>query len=480
MASLLDQEQFTLISTTPPGVPKFDDSPLGDYEAHCNGTRITTPVALSTSLRARHANLTLAITQIAQCNLLGFASAGHAFAASDARETLTLSLYIPPAKKLNGEQGFLASQIIFAKYAYRWEEHDFVIYVAEGYNEGAFGLPLYACILCEPTGQETAASVSVSTEALIMAASKWSLELHGEMWVFDQMYWHKNKSLWEEIQKASWEDVILDGDMKQALQDDVEGFFDEKDNYEKFQIPWKRGIIFYGPPGNGKTISIKAMVKSLTNRPDPVAPLYVKSVGMWNAELAIRTIFQKARATAPCLLIFEDVDSIITPQSRSYFLNEVDGLEDNGGILMLGSTNHLERLDPGISRRPSRFDRKYLFPRPSLSERTQYCEYWRGKLASNPEIEFPRPLCAAIAKITDEFSFAYLKEAFVASLLALVVRKQRRVGALQERGSGGGDLDDLPLWKEIQKQVKNLRRELDLGNGEGATFMMDSICLPSQ
>ena len=239
MASLIDQEQFTLISTTTPSGPKFSDSPFGDYEAHSSGTRVATPVALSTALRARHPNLTLAITQIAQCNLLGFASAGLASAALDPRETLILPSYVPPARKLNGEQGFLAGQILFAKYAYRWEEHDFVLYIAEGYKEGTYGLPLYACILCEPTAQETAASVSATTEALIMAASKWSLELHGEVWVFDQMVWQKNKALWEEIQKASWEDVILDEDMKQALQDDVEGFFDERDNYEKFQIPWK-------------------------------------------------------------------------------------------------------------------------------------------------------------------------------------------------------------------------------------------------
>ncbi|MCJ1387586.1 hypothetical protein MMC18_000429 [Xylographa bjoerkii] len=479
MASLIDQEQFTLISTNTPGVPKFDDSPFGDYEAHSNGTRIATPVALSTSLRARHPNLTLAITWTDQCDLLGFASAGLASAALDGREGLILRTYVPPARQLDGEQGFLAGRIIFAKYAYRWEERDFMIYIAEGYKEGTFGLPLHACILCEPTGHETPASVSASADALIMAASKWSLELHGEVWVFDQMFWQKNRALWEEVQKASWEDVILDGEMKQTLQDDVEGFYDERDSYEKFQIPWKRGLIFYGPPGNGKTISIKAMMKTLSNRPTPVATLYVKSISRFNPEYCIRTIFQKARATAPCLLIFEDVDSMITPQTRSYFLNEVDGLEDNSGILMLGSTNHLELLDPGISRRPSRFDRKYLFPLPSLSGRTQYCEYWRGKLASNPEIEFPRPLCTAIAKITEAFSFAYMKEAFVASLLALVVNRKGRVGALQERGSGGGDLDDLPLWKEIQKQVKNLRRELDLGDDGGSSaFMMDSRCLP--
>jgi transitional endoplasmic reticulum ATPase len=60
-------------------------------------------------------------------------------------------------------------------------------------------------------------------------------------------------------------------------------------------------------------------------------------------------------------LIFEDPDSLITEETRSYFLNEIDGLESNDGILMIGSTNHLSKLDPALSKRPSRFDRKYHF-----------------------------------------------------------------------------------------------------------------------
>lgn len=103
----------------------------------------------------------------------------------------------------------------------------------------------------------------------------------------------------------------------------------------------QRGIIFHGPPGNGKTISIRAIMKELANRSSlPVASLYVKSFTHFNPEYGIRRVFQKARETAPCLLIFEDVDSLVTPSTRSYFLNEVDGLEKNDGVLMLGSTNH--------------------------------------------------------------------------------------------------------------------------------------------
>lgn len=66
-------------------------------------------------------------------------------------------------------------------------------------------------------------------------------------------------------------------------------------------------------------------------------------------EYAIKTIFSKARQFAPCYLVFEDLDSLVSDSVRSYFLNEVDGLKENDGIFMIGSTNHLERLDPGIS-----------------------------------------------------------------------------------------------------------------------------------
>jgi len=121
---------------------------------------------------------------------------------------------------------------------------------------------------------------------------------------------------------------------------------------------------------------------------------------------------------------------------------------------MIGSTNHLERLDPGIAKRPSRFDRKYLFALPTRDERVQYCDYWRNKSKTNDKIDFPPTLSGMIADITDGFSFAYMKEAFVASLLALVVR---------EGGAGDGGKDDAQnslLWKEIQKQVRILRDEL--------------------
>lgn len=106
----------------------------------------------------------------------------------------------------------------------------------------------------------------------------------------------------------------------------------------------QRGIILHGLPGNGKTISIKSLMRSLSRRSPPVPTLYVKSLGRGADQDDIREIFDKARETAPCLVVFEDIDSLVSDRVKSFFLNEIDGLEGNDGIMMIGSTNYCKLL----------------------------------------------------------------------------------------------------------------------------------------
>ena len=208
------------------------------------------------------------------------------------------------------------------------------------------------------------------------------------------------------------------------------------------------------------------------------------------------------------MLILEDIDTIVTSATRSYFFNEVsnflrvilffssikqvDGLENNDGIFMVASTNHLDQLDPGLSSRPSRFDRKYLFPLPDEGERVLYCKYWRKKLSKkHSSIKFPLKLCPAIAGITADFSFAYLKEAFVATLLTIAGRRSEHndddndvvdlsVQQALGRGPDDGDDDDddkpleeYELWREMKKTVALLRD--DMGKNETTTVMDRAI-----
>ena len=224
--------------------------------------------------------------------------------------------------------------------------------------------------------------------------------------------------------------------------------------------------MFHGPAGNGKTISIKAIMHTLAARKDPIPTLYVKSA---SSTYAIRNVFVMARRMAPCLLVLEDIDTIVTYRTRSYFFNEVDGLESNDGILMIASTNHLDALDPGLSKRPSRFDRKYLFPVPTQEERILYCQYWRKKLSKNPNIKFPDKLCPPIAALMDGFSFAYMKEAFVATLLVIAANHSSSLPSSNNNPctcNGGDDGEDdqlnkFELWREMVKQVKLLRDDMD-------------------
>lgn len=513
-------------------------SPFNDYLSNSSGQRIQTTSVEIKAIRAKHPDRHLTIVSPSTigngmpvfCDLLGFAASDQAKATlnPEVSETIIEHGFVPPARRHGGEEGAYIKDVRFAAYDYEYQGTTYLLYVFHA-SEGIYQMFRAQFILSPPGSKKADGEADEGAVALITAATKWGQESHEEAWVFDRGFWAKDKDLYKSIQESSWDNVILDGEKKQAMIDDVEGFFSSEENYKAFSVPWKvtpptapnpeypfftlnlryiksytdtpqRGIIFCGPPGNGKTISIKALMHTLSQRQHPtVEMLYVKSFNSFQGpEYGILAIFTKARQMAPCMLIFEDIDSLVNPSVRSYFLNAVDGLESNHGILMIGSTNHLERLDPGIAKRPSRFDRKYLFALPVREERVQYAQYWRKKLSGNKKIAFPEVLCGMIADITDAFSFAYMKEAFVAALLVIVVSKgdsggesagepkrvfiEEQVAAVKQLlfignnvvfGNSvviGGSDDDhdgrkqagkTPLWKEIQRQVKILRDEMD-------------------
>ncbi|CRK44937.1 hypothetical protein BN1723_016420, partial [Verticillium longisporum] len=167
----------------------------------------------------------------------------------------------------------------------------------------------------------------INTDALItrsLTVSAWCSEVRNEILVYDGGWWQRSAELWDSVQSAKWENVILDESMKEALINDHLSFFNSHDTYEKLHVPWKRGIIYHGPPGNGKTITIKATMRMLQSLDPYVPTLYVRSLDSWSGpSAAISHIFNKAREFAPCYLVLEDIDTIITDDVRSYFLNEL-------------------------------------------------------------------------------------------------------------------------------------------------------------
>lgn len=392
----------------------------GRFKSHFSANRGDTEVNMFEAVRSLHPDKHVTQVPVYQADLMEFAEAGKAKARLITNDDafLTHRGYIAPTGRIRVDEGRLYESTKFGLHEYTYDGDNFLVYLMEWPDTDNQGTIRMQFILASRSDVD-ASNHSPQADKLIKAAGRYSSELHDEIYVFDGGYWSKNSKLWQAVQSSYWEDVILDPGMKETLIKDVDNFFDSRPVYKEYAVPWKRGIIFHGSPGCGKTISIKALMNNLQKR--NVASLYVKSFkGCQGMQHSIRQIFGQAREMAPCMLVFEDLDSLVVDEVRSYFLNEIDGLEDNDGLLIIGSTNHLDRLDPGIAKRPSRFDRKYHYKLPGERERILYCQYWRQKLQKNSSIEFHEDTCNVVAQLTEGFSFAYLKELFVQTLLAIV------------------------------------------------------------
>jgi transitional endoplasmic reticulum ATPase len=303
------------------------------FKSHFNNHRTSTELSMLEHLRETHADYHVTCTTPTRCDLHGFAKAELATMALDNTYLLdTTRVYKIPQTRLSGEPGILRNQIRFACWNLTWNSSAYIVYEIEYETESPFSPPKRLFFILSPRTTTTQEGTSSSTDELLLSVGAWSSALHDEIWVFDEGAWSKSRELYESVQSASWSDVILNPATKNSLITDITSFFSSRDLYKNLAVPWKRGLIFHGVPGNGKTISIKALINELGQREDPVPSLYVKNFDACQGEkYSIKEIFAQARGMAPCLLVFEDLDSLVTDETRTYFLNEVDGLESNDG-----------------------------------------------------------------------------------------------------------------------------------------------------
>ena len=255
--------------------------------------------------------------------------------------------------------------------------------------------------------------------ALFDAVCRWNSEVRAEVLVFSGR-WNKDRRLYTWMKAASLDTLVLHGDMLEQLKTEFTGFFSSAELYDKYKIAWKRGVLFLGPPGNGKTHAIRGLL-NLVDKPI----LYVKSFKDRYAtdHECIYQVFRRARETAPCILVLEDLDSLIDDGNRAYFLNEMDGFASNRGILTVATTNHPGRLDPAILERPSRFDRKYTFSLPNQFIREKYVTVCNDGL--EPSLKLRDEEIVLVAEGTDGFSFAYLKELVLSALMTWIREPER-------------------------------------------------------
>lgn len=203
---------------------------------------------------------------------------------------------------------------------------------------------------------------------------------------------------------ATWSDLFLPEEIKTEIRSLVENFLISKDFYLEKKIPWKRGILLYGHPGNGKTSIIRTIISEYNFKPVTIVP------GA-NAE-SLREAFSYAEEQSPALFYIEDLDSLIeSGLDISTFLNLLDGISSKNGLLVIATANDVKKLKTNITRRPSRFDRKFEVPLPNLEMAYIYLKRWFGNLIDNKK-------CRELAKQAEkyELSYAYLKDLYISSV----------------------------------------------------------------
>ena len=252
---------------------------------------------------------------------------------------------------------------------------------------------------------------AILAERFFEAVCKWNTDVRDSIVVANCGGFERDDELKRQIQGVQLSDLTLSEEMRANLRQNFNDFFASKELYAKYKIPWKRGVILYGPPGNGKTMVLKGMVNSLG-----VGCIYVRTLEMshWSEQNTIAKVFERAREMAPCMVVMEDLDSMITQDNLSYLLNELDGFRPLEGVLTVATTNHLDRIDTALTERPSRFDRKIHFGLPELGDRIgliqSFTADWEAPLKMTDEE------ATQIGGETEGFSMAALKELCISSL----------------------------------------------------------------
>lgn len=234
---------------------------------------------------------------------------------------------------------------------------------------------------------------------------------------------------------TSWEDLFLPEEIKLDLKGLVESFISSQDFYLKNKIPWKRGILLYGKPGNGKTSIIRTIISVYNFKPVTIVPEANDD--------SIREAFSYAQEQSPSLLYFEDLDSLLDKKADiSSFLNLMDGISTRNGLLVIATANEVKKLKKNITDRPSRFDRKFEIPLPTQEMAYIYLKRWFGNLITARK-------CQELAKYAsqNDFSYAYLKELYISAMFEALSHNRK-----------------LPITSDINAALKSLVKDKNILN----------------
>jgi transitional endoplasmic reticulum ATPase len=243
-----------------------------------------------------------------------------------------------------------------------------------------------------------------------------------------------------EVPDVHWEDVGGLEDVKRELHETVQYPVEHADKYVKFGMNPSKGVLFYGPPGCGKTLLAKAIANECGANFISIKGPELLTQWFGESEANVRELFDKARAASPCILMFDEMDSIAKTRGSggagsseagdrviNQILTEIDGVGARKNVFVIGATNRPDILDPAVIR-PGRLDQLIYIPLPDLKSRIAIFKAQLRKAPVDPDVDLE-----VMARSTYGFSGADIAEvctsasklAIREAILAVEERKQK-------------------------------------------------------
>jgi transitional endoplasmic reticulum ATPase len=251
-----------------------------------------------------------------------------------------------------------------------------------------------------------------------------------------------------EVPNVSWDDIGGLEDVKRELYETVQYPVEHADKFTKFGMSPSKGVLFYGPPGSGKTLLAKAIANECGANFISIKGPELLTAYFGESEANVRELFDKARAAAPCILFFDEMDSIAKARGGgggsgseagdrviNQILTEIDGVGAKKSVFVIGATNRPDILDSAVTR-PGRLDQLIYIPLPDYGSRVSIFKANLRKcpVAADVDVEM-------MSKATEGFSGADLTE-ICQRAAKNAIRESVNAGIARARAITAGEISE--------------------------------------
>jgi transitional endoplasmic reticulum ATPase len=280
------------------------------------------------------------------------------------------------------------------------------------------------------------------------------------------------REVYLETPEVKWTDVGGLETIKRELQEAIEWPMRYPDLYKKLGHSMPKGILLHGPSGTGKTLLAKAVAtESEANFISVRGPeLLSKWVG--ESERGIREVFRRARQSAPCVIFFDEIDSIapirgiggesmVTERVVSQLLTELDGIQSLQGVVVLAATNRADMLDTALLR-PGRFDKLVFVPMPDKDARQKILEIQTREKPLARDVDLGK-----LAEMTEGFSGADVS-AVANTAVSLVLHEYLAKYPTPEEAAKHAEEASVSM-RHFEEAVRKIRQQKEGKPGEKVT-----------